>query len=239
MSNYKNALGQPVGFPVPDWSAANRPTGPLTSGRYCRLEPLDPALHGQALFDAFVRDSADHNWTYLPYGPFDSLGVFERWLIQISNRTDPFFYSIVDLSTGQAVGLASYLRIDPAAGVIEVGHIHFSSLLQRTTLATESMYLMMHYVFSELGYRRYEWKCDGLNQPSRSAAVRLGFSFEGIFRQATMYKNRNRDTAWYAIIDQEWPHLNTAYAAWLDPENFGSNGVQKKSLGSFINTPPG
>jgi RimJ/RimL family protein N-acetyltransferase len=147
---------------------------------------------------------------------------------------DPLFHTIVDLESGKAIGVASYLRIEPRIGVIETGHIHYSPLLQRQPAATEAMFLMMRRVFAELGYRRYEWKCDALNAPSRRAALRLGFRFEGIFRQATLYKGRNRDTAWYSIIDQEWPALSDAYRLWLDPENFDARGVQQASLGALI-----
>ena len=142
---------------------------------------------------------------------------------------DPLFHAIIDSATGKAIGVASYLRIDPASGSIEVGHINYSPLLQRTPAATEAMYLMMQRVF-ELGYRRYEWKCDALNARSRAAAQRYGFSFEGVFRQATVYKGRNRDTAWYAAIDQEWPALQAAFLQWLDPANFDQDGRQRVRL---------
>ncbi|MCP3687758.1 MAG: GNAT family N-acetyltransferase, partial [Gammaproteobacteria bacterium] len=173
-------------------------------------------------------------WTYLPYGPFDSFEAFDSWSRADCQGDDPLFHAVIDLSTGRAVGLASYLRITPAAGVIEVGHIHFSPLLQRTRLATECMYLMMKRVFDELGYRRYEWKCDALNAPSCRAALRLGFVYEGIFRQATMYKNRNRDTAWYAVIDKDWPRIKNAFKQWLDDGNFDRQGRQKQSLSEFM-----
>jgi len=147
---------------------------------------------------------------------------------------DPLFHAIVERKTGEAVGVASYLRIDPANGVIEVGHINYSPLLQRTRAATEAMFLMMRRVFDELGYRRYEWKCDALNAPSRAAAGRYGFRFEGIFRQATVYKGRNRDTAWYAIIDKDWPALKAAYERWLAPENFDAEGRQRVRLAALV-----
>ena len=236
MSQPDSKTDLPIGFPLPDWQP--RPWPPLTSmsGRFCQLEPLQAGnkeRHAQALFDAFSHDRDHRNWTYLPYGPFDSYEAFFHWLSSECCGKDPQFHVILDNKSGKAVGMASYLRITPAVGVIEVGHIHFSPLLQRTALATETMFLMMQRVFDELGYRRYEWKCDSLNAPSMRAAKRLGFSYEGIFRQATIYKNRNRDTAWLAITDQDWQTLKPAYQAWLAPGNFDTNGNQKRSLGDF------
>lgn len=169
------------------------------------------------------------NWTYLPYGPFETLESYLDWMEKTCRGSDPQFYAIVDKSTGKAVGIASYLRINPAAGSIEVGHINYSPLLQQKPAATEAMYLMMKNAF-ELGYRRYEWKCDALNAKSRVAAQRLGLSFEGVFRQATMYKGRNRDTAWYATIDGEWPALKDAFEQWLAPSNFDEQGQQRQRL---------
>jgi RimJ/RimL family protein N-acetyltransferase len=210
MKNLINDLGQSIGFPVNDWKASTMPPDSPNVGRLCRLEPLDSDYHAIALYTAFSKDSDNRNWTYLPYGPFENFESFKSWLRDVNQADDPFFQAVIDIGTEEAVGLASYLRINPAGGVIEVGHIHFSPLLQRTSLATEAMFLMMSRVFDELGYRRYEWKCDALNEPSRKAALRLGFSFEGIFRQATMYKGRNRDTAWYAITDKDWPIIKTS-----------------------------
>jgi len=197
-------------------------------GQYCALTPLDPKAHAEGLFNAFAKDAENIDWAYLPYGPFDSLPALQAWLEEIARKSDPLFYTLMDRQ-GDAVGVASYLRISPANGSIEVGHIHYSPQLQRTPAATEAMYLMMKQAFA-LGYRRYEWKCDALNQRSRRAALRLGLSFEGIFRQATVYKGRNRDTAWYATIDLEWPKLKTAFETWLDPANFDASGKQKMSL---------
>lgn len=152
----------------------------------------------------------------------------------MSAQDDPLFYAILDKKTEKAVGLASYLRIQPKVGVLEVGHIHYSPLLQKTPLATEAMFLLMRRAFDELGYRRYEWKCDALNAGSRKAALRLGFTFEGIFRQASVYKGRSRDTAWYSVIDREWPALKEAHEAWLSPENFDAQGRQLARLSTFI-----
>lgn len=222
----QNALGQPVGFPLPNWVPPPCPPREILTGRYCRLEPLDPERHASALYAANSADVSQRMWTYLPYGPFESLDGYQSWMQTVCSTNDPQFSAIVNLQTGQPVGVASYLRIDPAAGSIEVGHLAYSPQLQRTPAATESMFLMMRRAF-ELGYRRYEWKCDALNAPSRAAAERLGFRFEGLFRQATIYKQRNRDTAWYSIIDREWPALEAAYHRWLDPANFDSQGHQR------------
>ncbi|OED37606.1 GNAT family N-acetyltransferase [Chromatiales bacterium (ex Bugula neritina AB1)] len=232
-SQQQNALGQPIGFSLDQWKAPPFPPATAMHGRFCRVVPLDVEAHAGDLFDAFIKDAQHGNWTYLPYGPFAALEEFRQWLETVSTNSDPMFHSVVDQQTGKAVGVTSYLRIQPDIGSIEVGHIHFSPLLQKRPMATEAMYLMMRRVFDELGYRRYEWKCDSLNQPSRNAAQRLGFSYEGLFRQAALYKSRNRDTAWYSIIDSEWPALKKAFERWLAPENFDSRGSQQASLVSF------
>ena len=203
-------------------------------GRFCRLEPLDPARHAADLFAANQLDKDGRNWTYLSVGPFADLASYRAWLDQVAKGDDPLFHAIIDKSTGKAVGVATFMRIDAANGVIEVGNINYSPLLQRKPGATEAMYLMMARVFDELGYRRYEWKCDSLNAPSRAAAARLGFQYEGLFRQAVVYKGRNRDTAWFSIIDSEWPALKRAYQQWLAPENFDAGGQQKRKLSDLI-----
>lgn len=223
---------QPISFSVAGWRPPPSPRADPISGRYCRLERLDADQHGPALFEAHALDSDGRNWTYLPQGPFNRYSDYYGWLKEMADEDDPFFFTILDTDGPRPIGVASYLRITPAAGTIEVGHIHYSPLLQKTRAASEAMFLMMKRAFA-LGYRRYEWKCDALNAPSRRAALRLGFSYEGIFRQATVYKERNRDTAWYAIIDQEWPELETAFESWLDPENFDDAGKQKTSLSSL------
>jgi RimJ/RimL family protein N-acetyltransferase len=229
MSHRINSFGQPIGFPIPDWHPMPRPPREPLIGRYCRVEPLDPARHAAELYAANALDQEGKNWTYLPIEPFRTYASYVAWLWSIYAGDDPLFHAIVDQSTGKAVGVASYLRIDPKMGSIEVGHINYSPLLQRTVAATEAMFLLMARVF-ELGYRRYEWKCDSLNAPSRAAAQRLGFSYEGIFRQALVYKGRNRDTAWYASIDSEWPALKAAFQSWLDPANFDAAGQQRIRL---------
>jgi RimJ/RimL family protein N-acetyltransferase len=229
----RNELGQPIGEPVPDWTARPRPPRTRIEGRHAAIEPIDPARHAAELFDANAADREGQMWTYMGYGPFASLADYRRWMESACIGDDPLFHAIRDQASGRAAGVASYLRIDPPVGVIEIGHIALAPSLQKTAAATEAMFLMMARVFDELGYRRYEWKCDALNAPSRSAAERLGFTYEGIFRQATIYKGRNRDTAWYAIIDKDWPALKRAYERWLAPENFDAEGRQRVSLGVF------
>jgi RimJ/RimL family protein N-acetyltransferase len=228
----RNALGQPIGFAVTGWTPPPRPPRTPMIGRTCRVEPLDARLHAAQLHVANALDAGHRNWTYLPYGPFATLGAYTAWVNSVAHGDDPMFHAIVDAATGEAVGVASYLRIDPAAGSIEVGHINYSPRLQRTIAGTEAMYLMMQRAF-DLGYRRYEWKCHSLNAASRAAAQRFGFSYEGVFRQARVDKGRNRDTAWYAMIDREWPAIDHAFRTWLDPANFDECGRQRASLSAL------
>jgi RimJ/RimL family protein N-acetyltransferase len=202
------------------------------SGRYCRLEPQDVERHAQGLFDAFAEDDG-RMWTYLAWGPFSSAAALSAMLGYTAGAFQPF--TVLDLS-GAPLGSASYMRHDVGSGAIEVGAVMYAPRLQRTAAATEAMYLMMRRVFEEEGYRRYEWKCDALNAPSRAAALRLGFQFEGVFRQAMVYKKRARDTAWFSILDSEWPALKQAFEAWLDPANFDAAGVQKRTLADFRRT---
>ena len=229
MTNEVNELGQEVGFRVEGWAPPPFPPLDPMAGRTCRVEPLNVARHAVDLHEANVLGEDGRNWAYLSYGPFATFDAYQAWLAGAASKPDPQFHTIVDLATGRPAGLASYLRIDPEAGSIEVGHIKYSPALQRTVAATEAMYLMMRRAF-ELGYRRYEWKCNALNAPSRAAAQRLGFSYEGIFRQARVDKGRNRDTAWYAMIDREWPAIDRAFRRWLDPANFDAEGRQRTSL---------
>ena len=229
-----NALGQPVGVDLPDWRPVPRPPGSAMDGKRCRVEPLDPARHGADLFDAFAEDRAGRNFTYLSAGPFADRAAFDGWIDKTCLGADPMFHAIVERSSGRALGLAAFMRIDPAVGVIEVGHINFSPELQRSAMATEAMYLMMRRVFEELGYRRYEWKCDALNAPSRRAALRFGFTYEGLFRQATIYRGRSRDTAWFSMLDSEWPAIRSAYEVWLAEDNFDPDGRQRVPLGVLI-----
>ncbi len=230
METVKNALGQEIGFPVAGWSGAREPARAGVVGRYCRLEVLEASRHAAELFEAFSQDKENRIWTYLGYGPFAHEREFNDWAARMSAADDLLFFAVIDAARGSAVGVASYLRMDQAAGSIEVGHINFSPALQKTIAASEAMYLMMRRVFEELGYRRYEWKCDALNARSRAAALRLGFTYEGTFRQATTYKGRNRDTAWFSIIDKEWPQRKEAFERWLCPSNFDEAGRQREPL---------
>lgn len=224
-----NDLGQPIGFPLPDWVPPPPPPRAPLEGRFCRLEPLEPERHAADLFAANAADTDGRSWTYLFYGPFPTLEDYRAWMSKTCLGADPLFFAIVDKADGKPAGVASYLRITPLAGSIEVGHLQFSPRLQRHPAATEAMYLMMQQAFA-LGYRRYEWKCNALNAASRAAAQRLGLSFEGEFRQAAVAKGRNRDTSWYAAIDAEWPALRAAFEAWLAPDNFDAAGRQRSRL---------
>ena len=225
-------LEQPVGTTIESWTHPPAPAREVLEGRFCRLEPLDVASHSRSLFAANQQDERDINWTYLPYGSYKKFDDYREWMEATCLGDDPLFFAIRDLGNGEALGVASYLRITPSRGSIEVGHLHFSPRLQKTIAATEAMYLMMKRAF-ELGYRRYEWKCDALNAPSRAAAQRLGLSFEGVFRQHMVVKGRNRDSAWYAAIDAEWSDLRHAFETWLSPENFDESGLQRISLSTL------
>jgi RimJ/RimL family protein N-acetyltransferase len=226
---HTNSLGQPVGADLPGWTPRPLPPETPMTGCFCRLEMLDPDRHAADLFAAYALDPDDRHWTYLPYGPFPDFPTYLAYVRERTSRKDPLQHAIVDLATGKAVGVCAFMRMDPANGIIEIGQIRFSSLLQRRPAATEAMYLMMRHVF-ELGYRRYEWKCDALNAPSRRAAQRLGFSYEGLFRQALVTKGRNRDTAWYSLLDWEWPDRQAAFVRWLSKENFDAQGRQRLPL---------
>lgn len=226
----KNKLNQKIGSPVNDWKPSIYPTQEEMNGQYCNVIPFDINSHAKELFNAFNMYQDESNWTYLPNGPFNNFQEYHSWLKSFCLGKDPLFYTVIDSKNSEAIGLASYLRIEPTVGVIEVGNIHYSPRLQNTAMGTEAMYLMMKKVFEEWGYRRYEWKCDHYNEPSKKAAIRLGFTFEGVFRQATIYKNRNRDSAWFSVIDKEWPNLKKKYEKWLLPSNFDSNGIQINRL---------
>lgn len=234
MTTRLNHLGQPIGPALPQWTPRELPPATAMYGRYCRVETLDPEVHAAQLFEANRGDVDGANWTYLFHDAPADFAAYQAWVHKMSTSTDPLFHAIVDVESGQALGVAALMRIDPNSGVIEVGNINFSPLLQRTRIATEAMFLMMRRAFDELGYRRYEWKCDSLNAPSRAAALRYGFQFEGLFRQALVYKQRSRDTAWFSIIDSEWPALRNAYERWLEPANFDAAGKQRRSLGQVM-----
>lgn len=225
MTAFRDAWDQPVGFPLPDWRPPPPPSRTALQGRYCRVEPLDAGRHAADFHAANLLEPDLRGWTYLTYGPFASADDCRRWAEQSAQRTDYLFYALIDLRSGKAAGMAAYMRIDTANGSIEIGSIKYTPLIARQPAATEAMHLMTGNAFA-LGYRRCEWKCDALNAPSRAAAQRLGFSYEGTFRQAVVHKDRNRDTAWYSIIDGEWPALRQTHEQWLAPENFDARGHQ-------------
>lgn len=213
--------------PLPGWQAPPHPDQQAFDGRFARLERLDAGRHAAQIHRANSAD--DRIWDFLPYGPFASAAGYHRWVREVTVGQDPVFYAIQDKDTGNWGGVASYLRIMPGAGSIEVGHINLSTGLQRSRAATEAMFLMMQWAFAA-GYRRYEWKCDARNMASRRAAQRFGFSYEGTFRQATVVKGRNRDTAWFAAIDKDWPALHEAFSVWLSPSNFDAQQRQIERL---------
>ncbi|HZP19420.1 MAG TPA: GNAT family protein [Bauldia sp.] len=222
----------PLG-PIIDTTPAERP-GPVTlEGRFCRIEKLDPARHGDGLWHSF--NGHDRLWTYMAYGPFADGSTFANWLDERAVMLDPYSYVVCDRARGHPLGIVTYLEIRPAMRVIEMGNIVYSPGLQRSPAATEAQYLLARYVFEDLGYRRYEWKCNALNEPSRRAAARLGFTYEGTFRQHMIVKGRNRDTAWFAMLDTDWSGRKAAFERWLDPANFDSRGRQHLSL-SALNT---
>jgi RimJ/RimL family protein N-acetyltransferase len=226
------AVDRPIGDKI-STVAAKPPAHTTLAGHHVRMVPLDAASHVADLFEG-IRGH-DEVWTYLFDGPFPDLKSFRQRLESMAKSDDPLFFAIIDSCSGHAVGYASYMRIEPAHRVIEVGNILFVPALQRTPGATEAMYLMAKYAFDDLGYRRYEWKCNSLNAPSRRAALRIGFKFEGIFRKHMIVKGRNRDTAWYSMTDEEWPRRKIAFEKWLDPSNFDANGHQLHSLSEFQN----
>lgn len=222
-------MTQPVG-PAVDATPALKPAAVTLRGRCGVIEKFEPAKHAESLWDAIAGD--DELWTYMWYGPFAARADFDKFAEVLAKREDPFAYAIIDNSSN-VLGVATLMEIRPANRVIEVGGIFYAKALRHTPLATEAQFLLMRYAFEELRYRRYEWKCDSLNAPSRRAAERFGFTFEGIFRQHMIIKGRNRDTAWFAIVDSEWPKLKRAFEAWLAPENFDAQGRQKNKLEAF------
>lgn len=221
-----NAFGQEIGEVLPDFQPAKWPERVRLEGRYTVLEPLSADKHAADLFAVYGPDSPQAMWTYLFQESMATMAELEDLLRQLETSSDRVYYAIEDKATGKALGTFSLMRIDQANGVIEVGAVTYSPALKRTRLATEAQYLLARYVFEELGYRRYEWKCDRLNAPSRQAALRLGFSYEGTFRQAVVYKGRSRDTDWFSILDGEWPDRKARFETWLAPDNFDQRGQQ-------------
>ena len=222
---------RPVGEKVDPLPAGNKPDMRPLHGRWMRLEPVSAAKHADELYASFAEsDPQGKVWTYLGYGPFESPEAFAGWLKEKEASRDPWFYAFIRRDTGKACGMGSFMRCDAANGAIEIGHIWMAPGLQRSREATEAIYLMIRHCFDDLGVRRLEWKCDALNAPSRRAAERFGFSFEGIFRQHMIVKGRNRDTAWYAMLDKDWHRIHQGFEAWLSLANFDAAGKQKAKL---------
>jgi RimJ/RimL family protein N-acetyltransferase len=218
-----------------DWRCALQPARATLRGSHVLVRPIVPETDAEPLFAVSHPPEGDLAiWTYLPDGPYESPEHLRSMLAWASTSNDPLYFTLAPLPDEQPLGIASYLRITPESGVIEIGHIWFGAQLQRTTAATEAIYLLAQHVFNDLGYRRLEWKCNALNAASRRSAERFGFTFEGVFRKHQIVKGRNRDTAWYAITDDEWPAIRVGYEAWLAPENFDSEARQKRSLGDLI-----
>jgi RimJ/RimL family protein N-acetyltransferase len=213
-----------------DWQPRPRPAREPLEGRYVRLEPLDAARHGDGLYEASTVADAAERFRWLFDYPPESRAAFQPWLEKAEASTDPLFFTVIDKASGRIAGRQTLMRIEPAFGVIEIGNIYWGPLISRRPAATEAQFLFMRHIFDGLGYRRYEWKCNNRNEPSKRAAERFGFAFEGVFRQHLIVKGENRDTAWYSIIDKEWPLLRQAYEEWLDPANFSADGRQKRRL---------
>jgi RimJ/RimL family protein N-acetyltransferase len=228
-------MAMQVGEPVEPLPSGRAPEREPLQGIQVRLEPVDVAAHAESLYRlAHARPEDAALWTYLPYGPFAGQGEFEGWLAERARSEDPLFFAVIDERNGQACGMTSYLNIVPANGSIEIGHIWFAPPLQKTRGATEAIFLMMRHAFDDLGYRRLEWKCNALNEASMRAARRFGFTYEGTFRQHMVVKGRNRDTAWFALLDREWPAVRAAFERWLAPDNFDAAGRQRASLGALM-----
>lgn len=212
------------------WTPRPRPEPVTIAGRYVRIEPLDPVRHAKGLFHASAVSDADLKFTWLPESPIADLPTFRSWVDKVALSEDPIFYAVIDNDSGTVAGRQTLMRIDAVNGVVEIGNIYWGPLLARKRGATEALYLFARYVFDELGYRRFEWKCNDDNVPSKKAALRFGFHYEGLFRQHMIVKGLNRDTAWFSIIDKEWPNLKVAFEAWLEPDNFDAAGNQKRRL---------
>lgn len=224
-----NQYNQPIGEHLSEFKQPEYPNVDRLEGQYSRIEKLNKS-HIDQLYKHFSDIEDIPNWTYLPREPITNYDQFETYMNENIQSTDPYFFAIINKDSGEAIGLFSLLNINVTDASIEVGHIHYSNLLKKTRTATEVHYLLAKYIFEILGFRRYEWKCDSLNEGSKNSAERLGFTFEGVFRQHKVYKNRNRDTSWFSMLDKEWPARKEGYEAWLEPSNFDSNGQQKRKL---------
>lgn len=224
---------RPPGRVLPGWTPRPAPPLQILTGRAARVEPFDVARHAEALFDGFAAGGSA-TWEYMPYGPFADVAAYRAFAEREMTGADPLFFTLFDRAKGAPGGVAALMRITPQHGVVEVGSIAYAPWFRRSTAATEAMFLLAGFVFDVLGYRRYEWKCDDLNAPSKRAARRLGFRFEGVFRNHMVVKGRNRDTAWFSITAEEWPARRATFERWLDPSNFDDAGRQKMSLGSLM-----
>ncbi|NIZ03239.1 GNAT family N-acetyltransferase [Thalassospira lucentensis] len=227
---HKDEFGNPVGHPVENWHGCETPPRSDMVGDHVIVSPIDVARDARHLFEANKVATDGGRFTYLSTSAFDDFEAYKAWLEGMAAGNDPMLHAIIDKASNKAVGLAAFMRIDTTNGVVEVGNINYALALSQTIGGTEAMYLMMKRAFDELGYRRYEWKCDDQNAPSRAAATRYGFTYEGTFRNAIVYKGRNRDTAWFSIIDTEWPAIRAAFEAWMAPDNFDENGKQRQRL---------
>lgn len=232
--NFKNEFNQDIGMPITDWEKKQYPARMILKGSHCTVEPLK-LTHADELCDAINLDTDDSYWTWLTREPIKNKKDFNQWVDEVIRTNDPIFYVVIENKTKKPIGYFALMRIDPGNGVVEVGHVHFSKLLRGTIMSTEAHWLLMNYVFTDLKYRRYEWKCNSLNVPSRNAALRLGFKYEGRFRQAMVVKGHNRDTDWLSIIDSEWPIVNLSIRQWLSLSNFDDMGNQLKSLNAIQN----
>ena len=219
------------------WTPRPRPQAAVLEGRWCRLERLDPIRHGDSLYEASAAEGADERFRYLFEPPPADRAEFDAWAARAAAGEDPLFYAVIDPATGRAEGRQALMRITPEHGVIEIGSILWGPRIARTRIATEALYLFARHAFDDLAYRRFEWKCDALNEPSRSAALRFGFAFEGIFRRHMVVKGRNRDTAWFAITDTDWPRIRAGMERWLDAGNFDAAGRQRQKLGDMLAGP--
>ncbi len=226
-----NKYQQPIGDPVANWSPSQLPDKNISlAGSFCTLEPVNQQKHADDLYHAHFSIQDDSRWTYLPMEKPSTKEEFFSYVKNLATSQDPFHYAVIDKTNNKAIGAVALMRIDRQNGVVEIGHVNWSPLLQNKTAATEGIYLLLKHLFSTLGYRRCEWKCDNLNQPSKKAALRFGFQYEGLFRQAIVTKGRNRDTAWFSIIDKDWATIDKAFKNWLQSDNFDENGKQKNRL---------
>lgn len=233
-----NEFNQPIGSALPNFCAGSKPEAEILQGQCCRLEKLSAAKHLDDLYEVYGEQSPQKNWTYLPIERLSSKAELAALLAANEASADPYYFAIIDENSGKAAGTFALMRIDAANRTAEVGWVIYSETLQRTRAATEAQYLLAKYVFETLKYRRYEWKCDALNAPSRKAAQRLGFQYEGTFRQAAVYKGRNRDTAWFSMLDNEWPQIKCRFEQWLDDANFDEQGKQRSLLNPMLSEKP-